>query len=98
MRERHRCIISILCEYYKIESKDFKKLIKKKEDTYLILLILNKFRCLEEENIRQQLSIETLRKLKQKIKKAEEKILINKDFRDEYFDLEEEITEKIRKS
>ena len=46
--------------------------------------------------IKEKLGIISNRSLHYKIKIAEEKILINKKFRDEYFELEEKIKENLK--
>ena len=82
----------ILCQYYEVNYEEFNKLLKKREKSYLTVLLMKKFRCLNSEGLKEKLGIISNRSLHYKIKIAEEKILINKKFRDEYFELEEKIS------
>lgn len=86
-------IILILSSYYGMSYEEFKNRLKKKDNLYLTLLLMKKFKCLNLEVIQESLGISNNRILAYKIKKAEEKILINKRFRDEYFELEDKIKE-----
>ena len=88
---KYENIIMILCQYYEVN-----KLLKKREKSYLTVLLMKKFRCLNSEGLKEKLGIISNRSLHYKIKIAEEKILINKKFRDEYFELEEKIKENLK--
>lgn len=57
---------------------------------------MKKFRCLNGNIIQENLGILNSRMLNYKIKKAEEKILINKNFREEYFELEDKIKQNLK--
>ena len=61
-----------------------------------MLLLMKKFRCLNGDIIQENLGILNSRMLNYKIKKAEEKILINKNFREEYFELEDKIKQNLK--
>ena len=76
--------------------EEFKKRLKKKDNLYLTLLLMKKFKCLNSEIIEKNLGILNNRMLCYRIRKAEEKILINKRFRDEYFELEDKIKENFK--
>ena len=89
-------IILILSSYYGMSYEEFKNRLKKKDNLYLTLLLMKKFKCLNLEVIQESLGISNNRILAYKIKKAEEKILINKRFRDEYFELEDKIKENFK--
>ena len=93
---KYEIIILILRSYYGISYEEFKNRLKKKDNLYLTLLLMKKFKCLNAEIIQENLGILNNRMLYYKIKKAEEKILINKRFRDEYFELEDKIKESFR--
>ena len=93
---KYEIIILILSSYYGISYEEFKNRLKKKDNLYLTLLLMKKFKCLNAEIIQENLGILNNRMLYYKIKKAEEKILINKRFRDEYFELEDKIKESFR--
>ena len=93
---KYEIIILILSSYYGMNYEEFKKRLKKKDNLYLTLLLMKKFKCLNSEVIQESLGICNNRMLGYKIKKAEEKILINKRFRDEYFELEDKIKENFK--
>lgn len=94
---KYENIIMILCQYYEVNYEEFNKLLKKREKSYLTVLLMKKFRCLNSEGLKEKLGIISNRSLHYKIKIAEEKILINKKFRDEYFELEEKNKRKFKK-
>lgn len=93
---KYRNIIFILCQYYEIGNGELGEILKKKENLYLAILLMKNFKCLNNEVLKDDLGIVSSRGLYYKIKKAEEKILINKNFREEYFELEEKIKEKLK--
>ena len=93
---KYENIIMILCQYYEVNYEEFNKLLKKREKSYLTVLLMKKFGCLNSEGLKEKLGIISNRSLHYKIKIAEEKILINKKFRDEYFELEEKIKENLK--
>lgn len=94
--DKYYNIISIMCQYYGIDTEKLGELIKKRDNLYLTILLMKNFKCLREEKIKENLGIINNRTLYYRLKKAEEKILINKDFRDEYFELEEKIKENFK--
>ncbi|MEG0297179.1 MAG: hypothetical protein RR620_10715 [Clostridium sp.] len=79
-----RIIISILIAS---QGRDF---FSKKDNIYVLLLLLDRCGCLELENLK-EINITTNKKLQNYLKQAEEKILINTKFRDKYFNLEDNI-------
>lgn len=84
-------ILDSLCKYYGINEEEFIELLKSREDKYLILLILKNNKCLELENIKKIFKIKTDKSINNNLRLAEEKLLINKNFREKYFELEENI-------
>lgn len=93
---KYEIIMLILSSYYGMSYEEFKKRLKNKDNLYLILLLMKKFKCLNSEVIQENLGILNNRMLCCRMKKAEEKILINKRFRDEYFELEDKIKENFK--
>lgn len=84
-------ILSVICNNYNISEEDFLLLLKEKESKYMILLLMKKYRCINEEELTQVLRLASKRVLKYNIKKAEEKLLINRDFRERYFEIEADL-------
>lgn len=84
-------VTNVLCSYLNINSKNLKEILKKKENKYLYLLLLKKYNCLDKEMINKIIDLGSKRSIKYNVNKAEEKLLINKEFRDTYFTIEEGI-------
>ena len=93
---RYEIIVLILCKNYNKNYDEFKNILNEKENLYIMLLLMKKFRCLNGDIIQENLGILNSRMLNYKIKKAEEKILINKNFREEYFELEDKIKQNLK--
>ena len=83
----------IICKYYDLKYEEINGFWKKRENSYLITLLMKNFKCLNNNELRKRLGISNNKSLYNKVKIAEEKILINKRFREEYFELEEKIKE-----
>lgn len=64
---------------------------------YQILLLLKKFQCLSVPETLDLLKLYSKRSLIYNMKKAEEKLLISKSFREEYFKLEEFTEENLQR-
>ena len=97
MINRIEIIKLVMCNYFSITEKELEELFKDKEKMYLMLLLMKKYKCFEKEIIEQEIEKIISGKMKRKVDKAEEKILINKEFRDDYFNLEDEIDRIIGK-
>ena len=67
-------------------------IMKRRECKYLLLLLMRK---LDKEIIKEQLKLKSDRTINNNIAKAEEKLLMNREFRDDFFCLEERIEKKI---
>ncbi len=93
-RLRYVKIIEILINYYDIDEKELIKILQIKENRYMLLLILKNYNCLLIENIKKLLKLKNNRSVLNNLSKAEEKLLINKEFRENYFELEELIEKK----
>ena len=81
----------IICKYYDLKYEEINEFWKKRENSYLVTLLMKNFKCLNNNELRKSLGISY-----NKVKIAEEKILINKRFREEYFELEEKIKENLK--
>lgn len=86
---RYIKIIKILTAYYNIKEDEFNNILKKKENKYILLLILKNNNCLFMDDIKKLLAIKTNRCILNNLKRAEEKLLINKEFRRDYFEIED---------
>lgn len=88
-------ILSIIYSYLKGEDDDIKSILKKKYNKYLFLLLLNKYDCLDKVIIREILELITDKSINNIIAKANEKLLVNKDFREKYLEIENRINKMI---
>jgi hypothetical protein len=84
-------ILKTICSYYGIEEKDFIELIKNRDNKYILLLILKNNNCLDKENVKEILRLKNSRSINNSLRLAEEKLLMNRIFRERYFELENNI-------
>lgn len=84
-------IINVLLSYLGIKNRDYNEILSKKENKYILLLLLKRYNCLNKKEIKEILQRISDRSLKSNIEKAEEKFLINKEFRKLYLEIEEHI-------
>lgn len=93
--DRTKIIISILCGYLEKDFKDFESIINEKDNRYLLLLLLKNYKCLNREKIKIMFNISSNNSISYSIRKAEEKLLINKNFRENYFKIEKYVQKVI---
>ena len=96
MINRYQGVILILCNYFGVNEYQLKEIFKEKENLYMAILLLNKYNCLRLDELMMKVNVLTHRKLKNKLREAEDRILINIDFRKRYFMLEGLIEENLR--
>ena len=89
--ERYRVIIEVLCRHYGMNDLDLMTLLKNKECKYLFLLLLSEYGCSEKDRLVNELIFSSNKSINYNLKKAEEKLLINKQFRDNYSILEKTV-------
>lgn len=89
--KRYLKVLKLLLMYYNISESEFIELLKKRENKYLLLLLLKEYKCIDEENLLKMLNLKSKKSISYGIKKAEEKLLINREFRDKFFELEENL-------
>ncbi|OKZ84911.1 MAG: hypothetical protein BHW04_11760 [Clostridium sp. 29_15] len=89
--EKYLVIIQIIAQFYGIDDEEICVIMKRRECKYLLLLLMRKFNCLDKGLIKDQLQLKSDKTIKNNIVKAEEKLLMNKEFRDNFFYLEEKI-------
>lgn len=82
-------VINVLCAHLGIDATEMSKILKKKENKYLFLLLLKNYKCLDKEKVKQMLEIISDKSINYNINKAQEKLLVNKEFREMYFKIEE---------
>ena len=89
--DRYKVVIEVLCKYYGISDFDLACLLKNKECKYVFLLLLSEYGCLQKDKLIDELIFKSNKSINYNLKKAEEKLLINKDFRDNYLILDKTI-------
>lgn len=84
-------ILNNICDYYGIDEEKFIELLKNRDNKYILLLILKNNHCLEMDKIKEIFKLKTSKSINSNLRLAEEKLLINKIFREKYFELEDNI-------
>jgi hypothetical protein len=92
--DKYEKIIDFICKYKKIDKAELFRILKDKECKYLLLLLLEKYKCADVNRITNDFSVSSSKSIKYNIKKAEEKFFVNRNFRELYFEMEDMI-EKI---
>lgn len=93
--DRVTIVINVLASYLGIEIKEIDEILKKKENKYMFLLLLKNYKCLQKDKVKEILNIINDKSIKYNIDKAEEKFLVNKEFREMYFEIQEGINKII---
>ena len=84
-------ILRALCEYYGIAEEKLIDLLEERENKYLLLLLLKNYSCLEKNNVKKILKVKSSKSINNNLKIAEEKLLINRQFREKYFEIQDNI-------
>lgn len=92
--DKYEKIIEFICNYKKIDKAALVTILRDKECKYLLLLLLEKYKCADVNRLTNDLSIANPKSIKYNMKKAEEKFFVNRNFRELYFEIENMI-EKI---
>jgi hypothetical protein len=89
LSDRYDKVINIMCEYKKISRNDLFKILKDRNCKYILFLLLKKYNCTDLNTLNIYFPECTQNTLTYGIKKAKEKLLINRCFREQYFELED---------
>lgn len=84
-------ILESICSYYGIEKENFIELIKNRDNKYILLLILKNNNCLDKEKVKEILRLKNSKSINNSLRLAEEKLLVNRIFRERYFEIEDNI-------
>lgn len=84
-------ILNNICNYYGIDEEKFIELLKNRDNKYILLLVLKNNHCLEMDKIKEIFKLKTSKSINSNLRLAEEKLLVNKIFREKYFELEDNI-------
>lgn len=80
-------IIDALCEIKEIPKEKLFKILKDRDCKLIFFLLLKKYKCVNLEKINEDFSINIKRAISYNLKKAEESLFVNKDFREMYFEV-----------
>ena len=89
--DKYKKIIDIICSMKGIDENELVKILKDKDLKYLLFLFLKKYRCDDLEKINRDFFINNKKVVNYNFKKAQEKLLINSQFREIYFEIEKEM-------
>lgn len=89
--DKYLKILKLVAYYNDISDENIIQLLKDKESEYLLLLLLKKYKCINKEKIMEVFKYKSSRSINYNIKKAEQKFLVNKSFREKYFEIEESL-------
>ncbi|AOR22584.1 hypothetical protein [Clostridium taeniosporum] len=84
-------ILEGICKYYGIGQHELIELLKQRENKYLLLLLLKNYSCFEKENVKEILRVKSSKSVNSNLKSAQEKLLINREFRKKYFEIQDSI-------
>lgn len=82
-------VMSVLASYLDVDMSEMSNELRKKENKYIFLLLLNNYKCFQKDKIKEVLSIISDKSYKNNMDKAQEKFLINKEFRERYLEIQE---------
>ncbi|SFU49884.1 hypothetical protein SAMN04487886_104123 [Clostridium sp. DSM 8431] len=89
--EKYLKILKVIALYNNMNDENIIKLLKDRDNKYLLLLFLKNYKCMDKEKIKEIFNYKNTNSINYNVKKAEEKFLINKDFREKYFEIEESL-------
>ncbi|WP_010236181.1 hypothetical protein [Clostridium arbusti] len=95
INSKYQRIIEFICEYKNISQDELIKILKDRNSKYMLLLLLNKYKCMNLDVINTYFPNYSKKSLNYNFKKAKEKFFINKNFRDEYFEIEDDIKKSL---
>lgn len=84
-------ILNNICKYYGINEEKFIELLRNRDNRYILLLLLKNNHCLETDKLKEIFKLKTSKSINSNLRLAEEKLLVNRFFRERYFELENNI-------
>jgi hypothetical protein len=95
--DKYEKVINIICTMKGIEKEELYKILEDKECKYLLFLLLKKYKCDDMNKITRDFYIDNKRVVNYNIRRGQERFLINTDFRETCFKVEEKIKEQVQK-
>lgn len=87
--EKYEKIIKLLCAYKGLDREELFKILKDQECRYLFFLLIKKYNCYDMGMLHKDFPSMNKSNIGTNLKKAEEKLLLNKKIRDMYFEAED---------
>lgn len=91
LEDRYLKILHVIYTYYGMSTDDLIKLLEERDNKYLLLLLLKKYKCMDQEKVKEVFNVKNKRTITNNVRRAEEKLLINRDFRKKFFEMEEDL-------
>ena len=91
LEDRYLKILHVICTYCGMSTDDLIELLEERDNKYLLLLLLKKYKCMDQERVKEVFNVKNKRTITNNVKRAEEKLLINRDFRKKFFEMEEDL-------
>lgn len=95
INSKYERIIEFICKYKNISQDELIKILKDRNCKYMLLLLLKKYKCMDVNIINNYFPDYSKKSLNYSFKKAKEKFFINKEFRDEFFEIEDNIKKSL---
>ncbi|WP_035294043.1 hypothetical protein [Clostridium sp. KNHs214] len=96
IKEKYEIIIKSICEVIGVEKNDIVSILKDNNCKYLLFLTMKKYKCNYMDEVKKKLNINNERSINTNLKKAKEKFLINREFREVYFQVSDLVENNIK--
>jgi len=87
-KDKFESLLGIILKSYGVNYENVGEFSRKKDNVYIILLMMRKYYYLHDKRIKEILGIDE-KNINIELRRAEEKVLTNVDFRGKYFGIEE---------
>lgn len=91
LENNYYIVIQLICKVMNIDQSQLKEILNDQDCRYLFFLLLNKYSCFDKERLESDFSLSDMELGR---KNAEEKFFVNKEFRDTYFQIINDINNK----
>ncbi|MFD3158274.1 ribose-5-phosphate isomerase [Haloimpatiens sp. FM7330] len=98
IEDRYNIIIQTICEMNGISKEELFKILKDTNCKYMLFLLLKKYHCENIQRFNKDFKIKNRNVIGYETKKAKEKFLINKYFRDLYFEADDIIEQTLNEN
>ncbi|MDP4143462.1 MAG: ribose-5-phosphate isomerase [Bacillota bacterium] len=95
MDDKYKKIIEFICDYKGIGKEELFKILNDKDCKSMLFLFLKKYKCMNIDRLSIDLTIKNKTNLNYGYRKAQERFFVNKEFREMYFEMEDELRKLI---